>query len=66
MEKYLPADIKREEFKLLHSVDNVFLFQIEYFTSIVQIEKEMDFSKSKSYVGGYSLLEDKVIILNLI
>lgn len=58
MERYLPVDIKREEFTLLYSIENVYVFQVEYITSVLEYDKDIDYSKSKSYVGGYSLLED--------
>ena len=57
--KYLHGNIKREEIKLLKSVDQIYFFQVEYFTAVIPLEKDIDFSKSKSFIGGYSLLDDE-------
>ncbi len=65
MEKYLPKDIKREEFKLLYQVDEVYFFQVEYYTSVIDYDKNTNFSKSKSY-GGYSIFDESKVILNLL
>jgi hypothetical protein len=58
--KYLIKDIKKEEITIVKQVDNVYLFQIEYFANTVPIG-DVDYAKSKSYVNGsMNILDDKV------
>lgn len=56
--KYLIKDIKREEISLKKHIDNVFLFQIDYYTNTIEGDN-IDYKLSKSYVSGsMNLLED--------
>jgi len=61
MQKYLPVEVKREEIKLLFSLENVHFFQVEYYTSIMEYDNSINYTKSKSYVGGVSLFEENKV-----
>lgn len=57
--KFLIKDIKKEEITLIRQIDNIYIFQIEYFTNTVSINEVIDFTNSKSYVtGSMNLLDD--------
>jgi hypothetical protein len=61
--KYLIKDIKREEITLLKQIDNIYLFEIEYFANTIPLNQETNYTKSKSYINGsYNILDDKVKI----
>ncbi len=58
MNRYLAGDIKREEYKILYSLDNLHLVQVEYFTAVIDYHKDLDWSQSRSFVSGTSLFDD--------
>lgn len=47
--RYLPGDIKREEITLVHQIDNMYIIKIEYFTTVVPINRDLKFDDSFSY-----------------
>jgi ubiquitin C-terminal hydrolase len=57
--RFIMKDIKREEIALIAQKDNLFLFSVEYFGNYLSLNENIDYSHSKSYVGGGSLLEDE-------
>jgi len=46
--RYYHNDIFKEEIKLLYCAENMFFFQFEYYTSIMNIDDNVEFSKSKA------------------
>lgn len=46
--KYLSCEIKREEITLIHQIDHMYIIKIEYFTTIVPINKDLNFDDSYS------------------
>lgn len=64
MGRYVPGDIKREIFTLLSHTEEIYLYRVDYYTSVHPINKDLDFSKSKAFVTGFNILEDpKVFFL---
>jgi len=57
--RYIIKEIKREEIVLISQKDNLYVFSVEYFGNYLSLNENIDFSHSKSYVGGGSLLEDE-------
>lgn len=55
---YLHGDIQQEIVSLIFTSENLYLYKIEYITSISEFSSHMDFTKSKSYVSGTSILEE--------
>lgn len=54
--KYLHFDIKREEISLIMEGEGLFLLRIEYFTSLLPINKELNLSRS---VSNYAIILDQ-------
>jgi hypothetical protein len=50
--KMLPYEMKREEVTLICSEENLFIMKIEYFCSYIEMNKDLQFTKSASYYGG--------------
>jgi len=54
----LHKDIQQEIVSLITTSDNLYLYKIEYVTSVVEYKQDMDFCKSRSFVSGALKLED--------
>jgi hypothetical protein len=56
---YLHKDIQMEIVSLVTTNDNLYLYKFEYFTSIIDFSKDLNYTTSKSFVPGMSLFEDE-------
>ena len=64
---YIHGDIQQEIVSLIFTSENLYLYKIEYITSIMDFSSNLDFSKSRSYVSGTSILyEDKKEVIYML
>ena len=57
---YLHKDIQQEIVSLITTNDNLYLYKIEYITSIIDFTADVNYHNSNSFVSGASILDEEV------